>query len=134
MIVNCGLKKKSIPNAQRSFAFNGQMGSKAHTAPIVPFGFTSYYDWQMRSEKFGVDRQLRNQLFLIVIHHHVQVRVVDRIRINLSCWIWIWIHILNVDPDPGEQKWPTNIEKSKEFSCFEVLEALFWGLKAFIET
>ncbi len=25
---------------------------------------------------------------------------------------------------------PTNIEKSKEFSCFEVLDVLFWGLKA----
>jgi hypothetical protein len=27
-------------------------------------------------------------------------------------------------------KMTTNIEKSKEFSCFEVLDVLFWGLKA----
>jgi hypothetical protein len=33
--------------------------------------------------------------------------------------------MLNADPDPGGQKWPTNIEKSKEFSCFEVLDVLF---------
>jgi hypothetical protein len=31
----------------------------------------------------------------------------------------------DADPDPGEQKLPTNIEKSKEFSCFEVLDVLF---------
>ncbi len=29
------------------------------------------------------------------------------------------------DPDPGGQKLPTKIEKSKEFSCFEVLDILF---------
>jgi hypothetical protein len=31
----------------------------------------------------------------------------------------------NTDPDPGRQKSPTKLEKSKEFSCFEVLDALF---------
>ncbi len=51
-----------------------------------------------------------------------------RIRINFSCWIWIRIQI--ADPDPGGQKWPTKIEKSTEFSCVEVLDFLFWGLKA----
>jgi hypothetical protein len=35
-----------------------------------------------------------------------------------------------LDPDPGGQKLPTNIEKSKEFSCFEGLDVLFLGLKA----
>ncbi len=52
------------------------------------------------------------------------------IRINLSCWIRIRIRIQIADSDPGEQKWPTKIEKSTEFSCFEVLDVLFWGLKA----
>jgi hypothetical protein len=30
-----------------------------------------------------------------------------------------------VDPDQGEQKLPTKIEKSSEISCFEVLDVLF---------
>ncbi len=55
-------------------------------------------------------------------------RIRIRIRINLSCWIRIRIQI--ADPDPVGQKWPTKIEKSTEFSCFEVLDVLFWGLKA----
>jgi hypothetical protein len=50
------------------------------------------------------------------------------IRINLSCWIRI--RNLNADPDPGGKKLPTKIEKSTEFSCFEVLDVLFGGLKA----
>ncbi len=33
--------------------------------------------------------------------------------------------LVDSDPDPGGQKWPTNIEKSKEFSCFKVLDVLF---------
>jgi hypothetical protein len=45
-----------------------------------------------------------------------------RIRINLSCWIRIRIQI--ADPNPGGQK-PQKIEKSEEFSCFEVLDVLF---------
>ncbi len=40
-----------------------------------------------------------------------------RIRINLRCWIRIRIQ-------EGKQ-WPTNIDKSKEFLCFEVLDVLF---------
>jgi hypothetical protein len=54
------------------------------------------------------------------------------IRINLSCWIRIGIRIQIADPapDPGGKKWPTKIEKSTEFSCFEVLDVFFWGLKA----
>jgi hypothetical protein len=43
----------------------------------------------------------------------------------LSCWIRIRIHIADPDPDPGGQKLPTKIEKSTEFSCFEVLDVLF---------
>jgi len=34
-----------------------------------------------------------------------------------------YLEVLN--PDPGGQKIHTNIEKSKEFSCFEVLDVLF---------
>jgi hypothetical protein len=30
-----------------------------------------------------------------------------------------------LDPDPGGQKLPTKIEKSKEFSCSKVLDVLF---------
>ncbi len=30
-----------------------------------------------------------------------------------------------VDPDTGGQKLPTNIERNKEYSCFEVLDVLF---------
>ncbi len=54
------------------------------------------------------------------------------IRINLSCWIRIRIRIqiADPDPDPGGQKWPQKIEKRTEFSSFEVLDVLFWGLKA----
>ncbi len=48
------------------------------------------------------------------------------IRINLSCWIRIRIRIqiADPDPDPGGLKLPTKIEKSTEFSCFEVLDVL----------
>jgi hypothetical protein len=35
-------------------------------------------------------------------------------------------------PDPGGQRWPTNIEKSKEFSCFEVLDVLLLRAEGFI--
>jgi hypothetical protein len=31
---------------------------------------------------------------------------------------------MDPDTDPGGQKGSTNIEKSKEFSCFEVLDVL----------
>ena len=47
------------------------------------------------------------------------------IRINLICWIRIRIQIADPDPDPGGEKRPTKIEKSTEFSCFEVLDVLF---------
>ncbi len=46
----------------------------------------------------------------------------DWIRIQSGQWI--------PDPDPGGQKWPTKIEKNYEISYFEVLNVLFWGLKA----
>ncbi len=36
----------------------------------------------------------------------------------------------NLAPDPGGQKWPTKVEKNWEISCFEVLDILFWELKA----
>ncbi len=41
--------------------------------------------------------------------------------------------IRSVDPslNPGAQKWPAKIEKNYATSCFEVLDVLFWGLKAF---
>jgi hypothetical protein len=35
-----------------------------------------------------------------------------------------------MDQDPGGQKLPTKLEKSKEFSCFEVLDDLFREFKA----
>jgi hypothetical protein len=41
----------------------------------------------------------------------------------LSGWIRIYGLNADMDPDPGEQKRP--VEKSKEFSCFEVLDVLF---------
>jgi hypothetical protein len=46
----------------------------------------------------------------------------DWIRIQLGQWIRIR------NPDPGGQKWPTKVEK--KISCFEVLDVLFWELKA----
>jgi hypothetical protein len=33
-------------------------------------------------------------------------------------------------PDPGGQTLPTKLGKSKEFSCIEVPDVLFLGLKA----
>jgi hypothetical protein len=35
-----------------------------------------------------------------------------------------------LDPDPRRQKWPTKVEIFFEISCFEVLDILFWELKA----
>jgi hypothetical protein len=54
----------------------------------------------------------------------LRIRIRIRICIKLSCWIGIWIRIQNADPDPEGQKLPTKIEKSTEFSCFEVLDVL----------
>ncbi len=34
------------------------------------------------------------------------------------------------DPDPVGHKWPTKVGKNSEISCFEVLDVLFWKLKA----
>jgi hypothetical protein len=45
-------------------------------------------------------------------------------------WIRIRIDFGQLDPDPGGKKWPKKIEKSEEISRFEVLDVLFWGLKA----
>ncbi len=39
---------------------------------------------------------------------------------------------LDPDPDPGGQNGPQK-KNSVESSCFEVLDVLFWGLKAFTE-
>ncbi len=38
--------------------------------------------------------------------------------------------VVCLDPDPGGQKWPKKIKKRTEFSSFEVLDVLFWELKA----
>jgi hypothetical protein len=38
--------------------------------------------------------------------------------------------LLDPDPDPRRQKLPTKIGEKFEFSCFEVLDVLFCGLKA----
>jgi hypothetical protein len=48
--------------------------------------------------------------------------------LNAGLWIRIRIdpHLFELlDPDPGGQKLPTNKEKSKVFSRFEVLDVLF---------
>jgi hypothetical protein len=50
----------------------------------------------------------------------------------LVFWIRIPIDFGWVDSDPGGQIRPTKIEKSLEISCFEVLDVLFWGVKAFL--
>ncbi len=55
-------------------------------------------------------------------------------RIADPDWIRIqsgqWIRIRNPDPDPGGQKWPTKGEFFYLSSCFELLDGLFWELKA----
>ncbi len=61
-----------------------------------------------------------------VVHRHLRLQALIPprvwIRIHLSSWIRIRIQ--------EGKKLPTNIEKSKEFSCFEVLDVLFGELKA----
>ncbi len=42
----------------------------------------------------------------------------------------IRIRIRNPDLDPGGQKWQNKNRKKKKNSCFEVLDVLFWELKA----
>jgi hypothetical protein len=37
----------------------------------------------------------------------------------------------DLDPDPGRQKLPTKTEKSKDLSCFAVLEVLFLRAQGF---
>jgi hypothetical protein len=41
-------------------------------------------------------------------------------------WIQICIDFGRLDPDPGWQKCSAKVEKSKEISCFEVLNLLFY--------
>jgi hypothetical protein len=43
----------------------------------------------------------------------------------LSCWIRIWVKEGKKKPKMTHKK-----EKSKEISCFELLDVLFLGLKA----
>ncbi len=52
-------------------------------------------------------------------------RILVQIRVHVNLCGWIRIRIQN-----GGQKLPTKIEKNTEISCFEVLDVLFWGLKA----
>ncbi len=55
----------------------------------------------------------------------------DWIRIQSGHWIRKFrIRIRNPDPDPGGQKWPTKVVFFFLSSCFEVLDGLFWELKA----
>ncbi len=50
--------------------------------------------------------------------------------IRIQSGQWIRIRIRNPDPDPGGQKWPTKVEIFLKSSCIEVLDGLFWELKA----
>jgi hypothetical protein len=43
---------------------------------------------------------------------------------------WTRIRIGSPKSDPGEQKLPTKIKRSKEIACFEVQDILFERLKA----
>ncbi len=53
----------------------------------------------------------------------------DPFRIRIHPGQWIRIRIRNPDPDPGGQKWPIKVEFFLS-SRFEVLDGLFWELKA----
>ncbi len=59
---------------------------------------------------------------------HAGLRI--RIRIRIQSGQWIRIRIRNPDPDPEGQKWPTKVEFFFLSSCFELLDGLFWELKA----
>ncbi len=64
-------------------------------------------------------------------YHWIQIQSGHWIRMRIH--IRIRIHIRNPYPDPGGQKWPTKRCKSRknlEISWFEVLDVLFWELKA----
>ncbi len=65
------------------------------------------------------------------LHTHTsRVADPDPIWIRIQSGQWIRIRIRNPDPDPRGQKWPTQVEKNLEISNFEVLDVLFWELKA----
>ncbi len=53
-----------------------------------------------------------------------------RIQIQSGPWIRIRIRNLNLDPDSEGQKLPTKVKKNWEIPCYEVLDVLFWELKA----
>jgi hypothetical protein len=57
-------------------------------------------------------------------------RVADPDWIRIQSGQWIRIRIRYPDPDPGGQKWPTKSRKIFNNSWFEVLDGLFWELKA----
>ncbi len=58
----------------------------------------------------------------------VPLCTVLHLRCKLTSRQWIRIDFGRLDPDPGRQKLPTQLEKSEEVSCFEVLDVLLWGL------
>ncbi len=82
----------------------------------------------MRYELF-IPVEVSGDLFY-VIYFMVSDPDPDLIRIQSGQWIRIRIRNSDPDPDPGGQKWPTKVEKSCKSSCFEVLDGLFWELKA----
>ncbi len=56
------------------YALNDQMRSKAHTALTAPLVLHHIRIYKCAMKKFGIDGQLRNKLFLIVIYHSSLVK------------------------------------------------------------
>ncbi len=87
---------------------------------------------QQRDQKhFWVSWEYFSSTWIDVISASVSDPDLDWIRIQSGQCIRIRIQDPDLDPGSGSRsrrsKWPTNVEK---FSCFEVPDVLFWGLKA----
>ncbi len=73
-------------------------------------GVCSVYQWLWKTDQLATHQSnIFRSMFYIT-----QTRVADPVP----------------DPDPGAQKWPTKVEKIFKSSSFEVLDGLFWELKA----
>ncbi len=110
--------------AQKCLDFQG---TPLQTALVMDFPASKYTSRRARTSTLIAMETSFSPKSLWHLEAGFRIRIRIRIRINLSCWIRIRIQI--ADPDPGGQKWPQKIEKRTEFSSFEVLDVLFWGLK-----
>jgi hypothetical protein len=102
--------------AQKSRDFLGRFQGPYHPSRLDPRKNT----WKWR----GLRPLYRMLQIRLAGEFREHTRIVYCVRLSL---LWIRIRIGNPDPDPGGQK---RTHKIEEVPWFEMLDVLFWGLKA----